>query len=141
MNPFSDVEHPWSWMHREEIGCSSCPAQLNPFDIFFTHPVMKTLQCEKCSEFYSNGLFTTDAEGYYEHCRWCADGGTLYGCDKCVESFCKQVNRNNSKNFYQKIKENLEYYFEKDYLVCSTESWASWCYRMRSFRKMGVLHL
>jgi len=90
MNPFSDVEHPWSWMHREEIGCSSCPAQINPFDVFFTHPVMKTLQCEKCNEFYSNGLFTTDAEGYYEHCRWCADGGTLYGCDKCVESFCKQ---------------------------------------------------
>ena len=109
MNPFSDVEHPWSWMHREEIGCSSCPAQINPFDVFFTHPVMKTLQCEKCNEFYSNGLFTTDAEGYYEHCRWCADGGTLYGCDKCVESFCKQVRvtkilKKESKSFQKLLR-------------------------------------
>lgn len=36
------------------------------------------------------GKFTKDSDGYYVHCRWCGEGGTLYGCDDCIESFCKQ---------------------------------------------------
>ena len=36
------------------------------------------------------GLWIKDAEGYYEHCRWCGEGGSLLGCDLCIESFCKK---------------------------------------------------
>ena len=34
--------------------------------------------------------FTKDEDGYYNQCRLCGDGGTLYGCDFCIESFCRR---------------------------------------------------
>ena len=55
MAAFSDVEHPWSWLHREEIKCSSCPAQVNPFNVWYRHPVLKTIQCSECFKFYNQG--------------------------------------------------------------------------------------
>lgn len=55
MAAFSDVEHPWSWLHREEIKCSSCPAQVNPFNVWYRHPVLKTIQCSECYKFYNQG--------------------------------------------------------------------------------------
>jgi len=90
MAAFSDVEHPWSWLHREEIKCSSCPAQVNPFNVWYRHPVLKTIQCSECNKFYNQGEFTKDEDGYYMYCRLCGEGGSLYGCDFCIESFCKQ---------------------------------------------------
>ena len=56
MAAFSDVEHPWSWLHREEIKCSSCPAQVNPFNVWYRHPVLKTIQCSECYKFYNQGM-------------------------------------------------------------------------------------
>jgi len=56
---FSDVEHPWSWLHRDEIKCSCCGDQVNPFNTWFRHPVLKTVQCSKCNDFYNAGLFQT----------------------------------------------------------------------------------
>ena len=55
MAAFSDVEHPWSWLHREEIKCSSCPAQVNPFNVWYRHPILKTIQCSECYKFYNQG--------------------------------------------------------------------------------------
>jgi len=52
---FSDVEHPWSWLHREEIKCSCCGDQVNPFNNWFRHPILKTIQCSKCRDFYKEG--------------------------------------------------------------------------------------
>ncbi len=36
-----------------------------------------------------------DAEGYFEHCRWCADGGKLLMCDRCDNVFCKSCIESN----------------------------------------------
>lgn len=51
--------------------CSCCSVQVNPFNEWFRHPVLETIQCQKCNEFYIDGEFTKDKDGYYEH--W--DGG------------------------------------------------------------------
>ena len=63
--------------------------QINPFGIWHKHPRLKTIQCEECNRFYNRGHWIKDAEGFFEHCRWCGQGGNLLGCDECVESFCR----------------------------------------------------
>lgn len=56
---------------------------------------MRTVQCEQCYTFYHKGKWLKDAQGYYEHCRWCGEGGNLLGCDSCIESFCRQCIQRN----------------------------------------------
>ena len=57
---FSDVEYPWSWLYREEVKCTCCSDQINPFGVWYEHPVLKTVQCSECNKFYTNGelIFT-----------------------------------------------------------------------------------
>merc|ERR1711990_1436791 len=86
MAAFSDVEHPWSWLHREEIKCSSCTAQVNPFNVWYSHPVLKTIQCSECYKFYNQGEFTKDEDGYYMYCRLCGEGGSYSKAP--VDSHC-----------------------------------------------------
>ena len=143
MAAFSDVEHPWSWLHREEIKCSSCPAQVNPFNVWYRHPVLKTIQCSECYKFYNQGRskvfvhdffryfepwnlskltqffggeFTKDEDGYYMYCRLCGEGGSLYGCDYCIESFCKQcILRNLGRTAITEIEGGSKW---KCYICC-----------------------
>ena len=132
MAAFSDVEHPWSWLHREEIKCSSCPAQVNPFNVWYRHPVLKTIQCSECYKFYNQGMsdpwifqffslsfageFTKDEDGYYMYCRLCGEGGSLYGCDYCIESFCKQcILRNLGRTAITEIESGNKW---KCYICC-----------------------
>merc|ERR1711990_926727 len=116
MAAFSDVEHPWSWLHREEIKCSSCPAQVNPFNVWYRHPVLKTIQCSECNKFYNQGEFTKDEDGYYMYCRLCGEGGSLYGCDYCIESFCKQcILRNLGRTAITEIEGGSKW---KCYICC-----------------------
>jgi len=116
MAAFSDVEHPWSWLHREEIKCSSCPAQVNPFNVWYRHPVLKTIQCSECYKFYNQGEFTKDEDGYYMYCRLCGEGGSLYGCDYCIESFCKQcILRNLGRTAITEIEGGSKW---KCYICC-----------------------
>ena len=56
MAAFSDVEHPWSWLYREEVKCTSCSDQINPFAVWYRHPVLNTVQCSTCNKFYLKGL-------------------------------------------------------------------------------------
>lgn len=115
---FSDVEHPWSWLYREEVKCTCCNEQINPFGVWYRHPVMNTVQCGDCNKFYSAGKFSKDSDGYYEHCRWCGEGGTLYGCDFCIESFCKQcILRNLSRAAITEIEAGTKW---KCY-ICNTD--------------------
>jgi len=90
MAEFKEVDKPWGWVFQKEVTCTVCGEQINPFSSWHTHPRLKTIQCVDCNRFYSRGLWIKDAEGYYEHCRWCGEGGSLLGCDLCIESFCKK---------------------------------------------------
>ena len=56
--------------------------------------------------FFFLGHWAKDKEGYYEHCRWCGQGGTLLGCDDCIESFCKHcIKRNFGRQTCQEIED------------------------------------
>ena len=56
MAAFSDVEHPWSWLYREEVKCTCCSEQINPFGVWYCHPILKTVQCSECNKFYTQGM-------------------------------------------------------------------------------------
>merc|ERR1712062_637129 len=59
------------------------------------HPDLAVPVCRKCHKFYFNGEWTKDEEGFYEHCRWCANGGELLCCDNCPNAFCKKCIKRN----------------------------------------------
>merc|ERR1711892_187999 len=95
MAEFKELDKPWSWALEETVLCPVCNEQINAFGQWKRHPVLKTLQCTTCYDFYHRGKWVKDAEGFYEHCRWCGEGGNLLGCDDCIESFCRQCIQRN----------------------------------------------
>ena len=83
----------------DKVKCTACAARVNPFhsdeDEIQVHPVLKTLICYNCFEFYGDGILELDVDGKENQCRWCGEGGTLICCDKCPNSFCKPCIRRN----------------------------------------------
>lgn len=69
---------------------------------------MKTLfDLQKCYKFLRSGPFTRDDEGADEQCRWCGDGGRLYGCDYCHNCFCRScIKRNMGRSEAAKMEED-----------------------------------
>uniref|UniRef100_A0AAY4EP16 ATP-dependent helicase ATRX n=1 Tax=Denticeps clupeoides TaxID=299321 RepID=A0AAY4EP16_9TELE len=74
------------------VSCTACGQQVNHFqkDSFFQHPVLKVLICKACFRYYMSDDISKDTEGMDEQCRWCAEGGSLIGCDYCSNAFCKK---------------------------------------------------
>ncbi|XP_053400537.1 transcriptional regulator ATRX-like [Mercenaria mercenaria] len=81
----------------ERVTCCSCGKQLNPMNhgAVRKHPWLKVVTCKKCYKFLRSGAFTRDDEGIDEQCRWCGDGGRLYGCDFCHNCFCRHCIKRN----------------------------------------------
>merc|ERR1712130_1095775 len=51
-----------------------------------------------------------DEEGFYEHCRWCANGGELRCCDSCPNAFCKKcIKRNLGRSKVSEIDDAAEW--------------------------------
>ncbi|XP_046748498.1 transcriptional regulator ATRX-like [Diprion similis] len=79
---------------RKQIICATCGTDLSgKFDKpggLFIHPLMTTLQCKKCSNFYGDGDFSMDEDGDDKYCRMCGNGGALYICGNkpCPYGFC-----------------------------------------------------
>merc|ERR1712037_734050 len=66
--------------------------------------------CKKCHKFYFKGEWTKDEEGFYEHCRWCANGGELMCCDNCPNAFCKKcIKRNLGRSKVSEIDDAAEW--------------------------------
>lgn len=53
-----------------------------------THPLLGTLFCKICKDYYLDGEFSMDEDNEDKYCRWCGQGGTLCICSKCVYGFC-----------------------------------------------------
>ncbi|XP_011336286.2 uncharacterized protein LOC105278707 isoform X2 [Ooceraea biroi] len=91
------------------IHCTACnvhigsaPAQIHNM---FEHPMLHTLLCAKCREFYGNGTFEQGDDATDMFCRWCANGGNLYCCSYCSNTFCyKCIKRNFSSLIRKKIE-------------------------------------
>ncbi|XP_066515415.1 transcriptional regulator ATRX-like isoform X2 [Hoplias malabaricus] len=76
----------------ERVNCTACGQQVNHFlrDSVYRHPALKVLICKSCFKYYMSDDISKDAEGMDEQCRWCAEGGSLIGCDYCSNAFCKK---------------------------------------------------
>ena len=49
-------------------------------DMVHRHPILNVPICKSCKKFYFDGDWTRDEDGFYEYCRWCANGGDLLLC-------------------------------------------------------------
>ncbi|KAK2911162.1 hypothetical protein Q8A67_003295 [Cirrhinus molitorella] len=105
----------------ERVNCSACGQQVNHFqrDSVYRHPMLKVLICKSCYKYYMSDDISKDSEGMDEQCRWCAEGGSLIGCDYCSNAFCKKcVLRNlGRKELSTILEEERKWYC----YVCSPE--------------------
>ncbi|XP_073717334.1 ATRX chromatin remodeler, like [Misgurnus anguillicaudatus] len=105
----------------ERVNCTACGQQVNPFqrDAIYRHPMLKVLICKNCFKYYMSDDISKDSEGMDEQCRWCAEGGSLIGCDYCSNAFCKKcVLRNMGRKELSTIMEEERKWY---CYVCSPE--------------------
>ncbi|XP_060768474.1 transcriptional regulator ATRX-like isoform X2 [Neoarius graeffei] len=105
----------------ERVNCTACGQQVNHFqrDSVYQHPALKVLICKSCFKYYMSDDISKDAEGMDEQCRWCAEGGSLIGCDYCSNAFCKKcVLRNLGRRELSAILEEERKWY---CYVCSPE--------------------
>lgn len=91
------------------ILCTACGKQINPNNTGAVrrHPWLKVITCKKCYKFLKSGPIQKDKDGLDEQCRWCGEGGRLYGCDYCHNSFCRPcVKRNLGRSEAAKLEES-----------------------------------
>lgn len=90
---------------------TSCQKYIKKLSEANIHPLLKVLICRKCFSDYGDGDFASLDDGVDEmgddnFCRWCADGGDLFGCtnekarnnDRCHYTFCKSCVQRNLPN-------------------------------------------
>ncbi|XP_011687263.1 PREDICTED: uncharacterized protein LOC105449648 isoform X2 [Wasmannia auropunctata] len=91
------------------IHCTACdqhigsaPSQAHNM---FEHPVLRTLLCANCHDFYGDGTFEQGDDATDMFCRWCANGGNLYCCSYCSNTFCYKCIK---RNFTSLIRKKIE---------------------------------
>ncbi|KAK2579723.1 hypothetical protein KPH14_011068 [Odynerus spinipes] len=85
-----------------DVHIGSAPAQAHNM---LEHPILRTLLCAKCKEFYGDGTFEQGDDATDMFCRWCANGGNLYCCSYCSNTFCYKCIR---RNFDSLVRKKIE---------------------------------
>ncbi|XP_015178669.1 PREDICTED: uncharacterized protein LOC107067572 isoform X2 [Polistes dominula] len=85
-----------------DVHIGSAPAEAKNM---FEHPVLRTLLCANCREFYGDGTFEQGDDATDMFCRWCANGGNLYCCSYCSNTFCYKCIR---RNFDSLVRKKIE---------------------------------
>ncbi|KYM76775.1 Transcriptional regulator ATRX [Atta colombica] len=85
-----------------DVHIGSAPAQAHNM---FEHPVLRTLLCSSCRDFYGDGCFEQGDDATDMFCRWCANGGNLYCCSYCSNTFCYKCIR---RNFSSLVRKKIE---------------------------------
>ncbi|KAK3100143.1 hypothetical protein FSP39_015288 [Pinctada imbricata] len=85
---------------KKEFGrvtCTICAEQININNkgAARKHPDLRVLICKSCYKYITSGPISKDEDGLDEQCRWCSEGGKLYGCDFCHNTFCKKCIQRN----------------------------------------------
>ncbi|XP_043486312.1 uncharacterized protein LOC122513878 [Polistes fuscatus] len=92
-----------------KIHCTACDVHIGsaPAEAknMLSHPVLRTLLCAKCNEFYGDGTFEQGDDATDMFCRWCANGGNLYCCSYCSNTFCYKCIK---RNFDSLIRKKIE---------------------------------
>ncbi len=73
------------------------------------HPILDVVICKPCRALYFKGVWTRDEDGYFQHCRWCANGGELYCCadQECKAAFCSRcLKKNLGRNQFTALQED-----------------------------------
>merc|ERR1712130_704470 len=99
-------------LDTQTIVCTACFKQVNykQEGAVMRHADLAVPICKKCHKFYFKGEWTKDEEGFYEHCRWCANGGELMCCDSCPNAFCKKcIKRNLGRSKVSEIDDAAEW--------------------------------
>ena len=87
--------------------CTACGSDviLRPFKRnMLIHPILKTVICRQCHEFYHSDVFELDEEGSEIYCVWCGEGGELIYCEKCEKAYCSDCIK---RNFGKKKKDQI----------------------------------
>lgn len=88
--------------------CTACTKKIKSSFDAYIHPLIDCLICRNCYHNYNHGDFSKMPDGVDEfgddnYCRWCCDGGDLFGCaryqddpkNRCHYAFCKEcISRN-----------------------------------------------
>ncbi|XP_043284482.1 transcriptional regulator ATRX [Venturia canescens] len=69
------------------------------------HPVLHVLLCTACRNFYGDGTFEQGDDATDMFCRWCANGGNLYCCSYCSNTFCYNCIK---RNFDAVVRKKIE---------------------------------
>ncbi|KAF8767830.1 Transcriptional regulator ATRX like protein [Argiope bruennichi] len=79
------------------VRCTSCLHQINHHDPdkLRKHIRLGVIVCSDCYDFYGSSEFSQDESGNYNYCAWCGNGGKLYLCDFCPNTFCSTCVRRN----------------------------------------------
>ncbi|XP_011637682.1 uncharacterized protein LOC105427582 [Pogonomyrmex barbatus] len=85
-----------------DVHIGSAPAQVHNM---FEHPVLRVLLCRNCRDFYGDGTFEQGDDATDMFCRWCANGGNLYCCSYCSNTFCYKCIR---RNFTSLVRKKIE---------------------------------
>ncbi|XP_066594149.1 uncharacterized protein ADD1 isoform X2 [Prorops nasuta] len=101
------------------LHCTACDVHIGsaPADAcnMFEHPLLRTLLCRKCRDFYGDGTFEQGYDNTDMFCRWCANGGTLYCCYYCSNTFCDECIK---RNFYVTVRKRIKNDKEWKCFVC-----------------------
>ena len=95
-------------LDESTVVCTACFRQVNHkhAGAVVRHPALGVPICKQCKKFYHMGEWTRGEDGYFEYCRWCANGGDLLMCDSCSNAFCKKcVKRNLGRSKVSEIEE------------------------------------
>lgn len=98
--------------------CAACSEKISSSYEAALHPLLDCLICRKCYTNYGTGDFShefedgVDDQGDDNYCRWCCDGGELFGCardsgngDRCHYSFCREcIQRNVPDDFVLRLE-------------------------------------
>lgn len=94
----------------KQFECTSCSKIIKSGFDANLHPHLDCLVCRKCYNDYGTGDFSKipngiDENGDDNYCRWCVDGGELFGCmnvsqngDTCHYAFCEECVRKHVPN-------------------------------------------
>jgi len=100
-------------LDESTVVCTACFRQVNHkhAGAVVRHPELGVPICKQCKKFYHMGEWTRGEDGFFEYCRWCANGGDLLLCDSCSNAFCKKcIKRNLGRSKVSEIEEVDEWF-------------------------------